>query len=376
MTMYAWIKFCGGTKSMIDYNEEKLDDEKIQCLYAGNFIGDGTALSPAEKQAHFDERTVLNQRTEVNGVSLILEFAPGKTLAADDLTDIALDFLDGIGFARQPHLVYLHEDTACQHLHIVTTNIRHDGSRIPNYNILQRLIQPVQEQINAKYNLDTRATAALKPHDPRQKIRYGKTYTRQAMADTLQYVIENYRYASLETFNAILRLYNLRAYAGSPNSWLRRHRGLLYQVTDDHGVPVNAPTKASEFPLKPTLDNLERRFAELDPADGARTRRTLDEVIRSRPASLDQFNTVLRRSQLAAVPFHDGKGGLSQLYFVDLLNKSAFSPADLGPRYEASAITESLGFDPFIRQTQEQHRSETNARSIDAKTQPKRGRHL
>ncbi|HEV2479741.1 MAG TPA: relaxase/mobilization nuclease domain-containing protein [Puia sp.] len=378
--MYALFKMCGGTKSLIDYNEEKLDDEKIQCIYAGNFIVDGTVLSPAEKQQHFDERTALNQRTYVTGVSIILEFAPGKVLTPDDLTDIAVDFLQGIGFARQPHLIYLHEDTACQHLHVVTTNIRHDGSRIPRRNIIQRLIQPVQWQINSKYGLDTPEAAVLKPHDPRQKIRYGKTYTRQAMADTLQYVMESYHYGSLDAFNAILRLYNLRAYAGNPGSWLRRHRGLLYQVTDDDGKPLNAPTKASKFAFKPTLDNLERRFAAFEPADAARVRRMVDEAIRNRPPAVDQWTNALRGGRVAAVPFWDRKGGLSQVFFVDLATKWVFSPAELGPRYEAAAIRESLGFDPFVQSTQEQQRGKNkaidNVPVIAGQTQPKRGRHL
>jgi len=378
--MHAWFKRCGGTKSLIDYNEEKLDDEKVLCIYAGNFIGDGTALSPAEKQMHFDERTALNQRTTVNGTSIVLEFAPGRVLLPDDLTDIALDFLQGIGFARQPHLVYLHEDTACQHLHIVTTNIRHDGSRIPQHNIVQRLIQPVRWQVISKYGLDTRATAGLKPHDPRQKIRYGKTYTRQAMADTLQYVMDSYHYTSLEAFNAILRLYNMRAYGGSPDSWLRRHRGLLYQVTDDNGKPVNAPTKASEFSFKPTMGNLERRFAAAATVDPGRIRRMVDEAIRSRPMSVDQFTNALRGSRVAAVPMHDRKGGLSQLFFVDLASKWVFSPDQLGSRYEAAAIRQALGFDPFVRPTQERQRGKNKAIDtvpvITPEIQPKRGRHL
>ena len=363
---------------MIDYNEEKLDGEKVECIYAGNFIVDGTTLLPAEKQQRFDERTTLNQRTKRNGVSIILEFAPGKVLDRDDLSDIALDFLDGIGFARQPHLIYLHEDTACQHLHIVTTNIRHDGRRIPTRGINRRLTQPVRWEIITKYGLDTTPRATLKPHDPRQKIRYGKTYTRKAMADTLQYVMESYHYGSLEAFNAILRLYNLRAYAGGPQSWLRRHRGLLYRITDDNGKPLNAPTRASEFAFKPTLDNLERRFTPYQATDASRIRRSLDEAIRSRPATADQFTDALRRGRLAAVPFHDRKGGLNQLFFVDLAGKSAFAPGELGSRYEPAAIRETLGFDPFVRTTAVDARQRGQDNIIDntrrTKNQPKRGR--
>ncbi len=40
-----------------------------------------------------------------------------------------------IGFGDQPYLVYQHFDARHPHIHIVTTNIKSDGSRIKTHNI-------------------------------------------------------------------------------------------------------------------------------------------------------------------------------------------------------------------------------------------------
>jgi hypothetical protein len=361
-----------GTENLLYYNETKVSKNEAQCIYAGNFVKDAVDLSPREKRKHFRERSELNQRTTSNGISLLLEFAPGKALDQDTLIDIAWDCMREIGYGSQPYLVYRHDDTSYQHLHVVTTNIRHDGTRIPDHYIGEYLIQPARQAIMEKYGLDNRPSAALKRHDPREKIQYGKAFTRQAMADTLQYVLDNYRYRSLGELNAALRLYNLKVISGAPDSWLYRNRGLMYQITNEHGKVMNAPIKASDFHFRPTLDNLEKRFAThiLQPSDIGRTQRALDEAMRSVPASVDQFTDQLRRNRLAAVPFYDRQGALKDLFFVDLASKQVLSPNDLGKPYDPAAIRQALGFDPFLKPTQEKQQQRQKTQ------EQKRGHHL
>ena len=370
--MRAKIKPCVGTENLLYYNEQKVSRNEAQCIYAGNFVKEATDLSPREKRKHFQERRELNQRTALHGISLVLEFAPGKTLDQDTLIDIAWDFMREIGYGRQPYLVYRHDDTAYQHMHIVTTNIQKDGMRIPDNYIGEYLIQPVRQIIMEKYGLDNRPSASLRQHDPREKIQYGKTFTRQAMADTLQYVLDNYHYRSVGELNAALRLYNLKVISGAPDSWLYRNRGLMYQITNDQGKVMNAPIKASDFHFRPTLDNLEQRFAThiLQPSDIGRTQRALDEAIRNKPTAPSEFTDLLRRNRLAAVPFYDRQGALKDLFYVDLASRWVLSPDDLGKPYDPAAIRQALGFDPFIKPTQEKQQQ------LQKTQKQKRGHHL
>ena len=51
------------------------------------------------------------------------------------MNTIADTYMRMIGFGQQPYLVYEHKDAGHQHIHIVTTNIRADGSKIDMNNI-------------------------------------------------------------------------------------------------------------------------------------------------------------------------------------------------------------------------------------------------
>jgi Relaxase/Mobilisation nuclease domain len=347
--MYATIKPCVGTDNLFYYNEKKLRNREADCIYAGNFLKEAAELTLQEKKQHFKDLMALNQRAINKGISLVLEFYPAKRLANEELIDITFDFMQRIDYGSQPFLIYLHEDTAYQHLHVLTTNIRYDGSRIPDHLVGARVINPTRKAIMAEYGLDIFQKIVLKEHNPQEKIQYGKTLTRQAMADSLKYILDTYTYRSLSEFNAILRLYNLKATNGSPDSWLRRNRGLLYQITDDNGKVRNAPIKSSDFPFKPTLDNLEKRFAanQRIALDAGWPRLAVDRAIDDRPATAETFKELLRRDHIAPVPFHDKQGAVIELFFVDLASKTVLSPADLGSRYEAPVISQRLGFDPF-----------------------------
>ena len=261
--------------------------------------------------------------------------------------------------------IYSHEDTACQHLHVVSTNIRTDGTRIPDHFIGKNIINPARKAIIEKYSLATHPIKNQNLRDPRQKVQYGKTYTIRAMADTLQYVIENYHYRSLEELNAVLRLYNLKANGGAPDSFLYRRRGLIYQVTDDNGKVVNAPVKASDFAFRPTLNNLERRFAAntLEGVNTSRVRAALDNAMGNHPANADQFTDHLRRNKVSIVP----SPASGDLFFVDFASRWVLSSQDLGNAYNTTSIRQTLGFDPLIKQTPE--------RQLQPKLQRTKGRH-
>ena len=59
-----------------------------------------------------------------------LNFDASDKLSQNELKEIADKYVKEIGFGEQPYLVYQHHDSGHPHIHIVTTNIRNDGSRI------------------------------------------------------------------------------------------------------------------------------------------------------------------------------------------------------------------------------------------------------
>lgn len=371
--MRAKLNMNQGMNYLVNYNEEKVTKKEAECLYAGNFLQDAGDLTTKEKKARFAGLIELNPQTIRPGTTLVVEFAPGERLPKSDLIDIACDLMDGIGFGEQPFLVYRHDDTHHQHMHIISTKVKSDGDLIPESFIGVRLLQPTARRLEKKYDLALESPEDQPRHNPREKIQYGKTATWQAVSDTLQYVLENYHYRNVAELDAALRLYNLTVKGGAPGTRMHEHGGLIYQILDEQGKPRNKPMKASKLPFKATLKNLEPRFAanrSISADEVSNVRYTLEEIFQNKPATTENFHDQLRRNRLAVVPVSGLKGEMADLHFVDLSTKRVLSVADLGSGYTAAAMRDRLGFDPLVRSGERIEQSQQKTQSL------RRGLHL
>jgi len=341
----------------IHYNQHKVAEGLAKLIHAGNFLKDAPDLSLVEKKQRFAQLIALNQRVEYNALHIAAAFAPGENISLETMIEIACEFMDRIGFGGQPFLVYQHFDTAHPHLHIVTTNIRADGSSIDLNFIGRDKSEPARKAIEEKYGLvkaqQQKKTQAyqLKPV-PVEKLQYGKRPTKQAITNALEYILDNYRYRSLPELNAILRLYNLKADAGQPGGRIRAHGGLLYQMLDEKGQGIGVPIKASSIYFKPGLKWLKVKFEDnrlIDPARINRVRSALDSVLQQRPRSWASFTDALGREQIAAVPYINRKKFLYGISFIDLDGKIVIKASDLGKAYSTRAILERLGLDTYLQ---------------------------
>jgi len=347
------------------YNEQKVKAGQAQCIYAGNFLPDAADLTPGDKRRRFSDVLQLNQRVVNTAMHIVLQFPPGEDLDNDRLIAITASYMQRIGYGDQPYLVYRHSDTASPHLHIVTITIRPDGSHIRTPFLGPRISEPARKAVEIEFGL-TKASGhkrkAIERPGPAQKIQYGKLPSEEAIANTLSYILETFRYRSIAELNAILRLYNLTAKTGRPGSRLHTFGGLLYQILDEKGQGRGAPVKASSLPFKPTLSWLETKFAEhrlLPPATVNRTRFAFDSVLRENPADGAAFRDALRRNQLAIAGEHPSDGSPTGLLLVNLAEKTVIPASELGAAYDLPALRQKLSFDPLqisITETRKQGR--------------------
>lgn len=119
-----------------------------------------------------------------------LNFDPSKKLNKEQLAEISKAYLKGIGFEKQPALIYEQRDAGHPHIHIVTTNI---------------------------------------------KAEYGKSETKKAISTVLEKVLKEYKFTTIGELNAVLNQFNVAADIGSEHSRIRKNIGILYRVLDKDG---------------------------------------------------------------------------------------------------------------------------------------------
>ncbi|MBU7569982.1 MAG: relaxase, partial [Flavobacterium sp.] len=174
-------------------------------------------------------------------------------------------------------------------------------------------------------------------------VHYGKVQSKRAIQNVLDFVIGNYRYASLPELNAILRQFNVQAERGSEDSRTFQRNGLLYRIIDSNQNPVGVPLKASSFYSKPTLQSLANRYAENDRTRQQfkqRIRNAIDLLLKDKKISLRELSTALQKQGIIVCPRRSGEGQLYGITYIDHTTKCVFNGSVLGKSYSAKGLQE------------------------------------
>lgn len=210
--MVARINTGKSISKALNYNEQKVQQGKAELLSASGFLKEVGRLSFYEKIGLFKKYQSLNTRVDTNTFHASLNFDPSEKLTNEKLVKIAEAYMDKIGFGQQPYLVYRHCDSAHPHIHIVSTNIQRDGSRISMHNLGRNQSEKARKEIELEFGLVEAGgkkaveSLLLMPVNA-QKINYGKSETKRAISNVLAAVINQYKFTSLPELNAVLKLY-------------------------------------------------------------------------------------------------------------------------------------------------------------------------
>ncbi len=329
---------------MLNYNERKIAEGKAELLVAARYGSE--QLNFRQKLERLARLAARNSRSKTNAVHISLNFAPGEKLDQDTLISIAYQYMQGIGFGDQPFLVYQHIDAGHPHLHIATTSIRPDGKRISLHNIGKNQSEATRKQIEKDFGL-VRAEAQQKQQADRPaKIIYGKTDTKRAITNVVNYLVNQYNYSNLAELNVLLKQYNVVANRGAEGTRMHAKNGLVYQVLDAKGEEMGVPIKASSIYGQPTLKNLNEKFKKnivSRQLAKATLKNKLDKTFHMHPG-MDKvaFTKKMKEEQVDVVFRENKQGKVFGLNFIDHQTKSVFKGSDVAEHYSASKILSKL----------------------------------
>jgi hypothetical protein len=331
---------------MLNYNENKASEGQAELIIASKYGREPEDLNfyqKLERLTHLAER---NSRAKTNALHISLNFDVGENLSKEQLHSIASRYMEGIGFGEQPFLVYQHFDAGHPHLHIATTNIQPDGKRIDLHNLGKTKSEETRKAIEIEFNLvkaESKQTQVpgIRPIKP-EKIRYGKTDTKRAITNVVNYLTNQYNYTNLAELNILLKQYNVIADRGAADTRMFQKGGLVYQALSEKNEKIGVPIKASTIYGNPTLRNLEQKFQE-----NAHDRRypkamlknILDKTFHLNP-KIDKaaFINLLKKEQVDVIFRENNQGKVYGLNFIDHKNKAVFKGSDIAEHYSASKI--------------------------------------
>jgi len=347
--MVARILTGKSIRGLINYNESKVTEGMAELILASRFGLEIEQLELRHKVARFEHLTRLNSAIKTNAVHILLNFDRSDKIDVGTFQPIATDYMEKIGFGEQPFLVYQHFDANHPHIHIVTTNVQSDGTRIDMHNIGRTLSEKARKEIELEYKLIKAESRGKEQQIVPVRIKsanYTGKPTKRSIYNVVTSVLRSYKFTSLAEYNAVLRNFNVIADRGAEDSIMFEKRGLVYSVLDESGKRIGIPFKASSFAGKPTLNKVEGKFAF-----NATKRKINAEQLSEIIARIVDGSGKLDRNLLIHAL---GKQGVS-LYFrqntegrvygvtyVDHNTRSVFNGSDLGKNYSAKAILERL----------------------------------
>ena len=349
--MVAKITIPKSIEAALNYNEKKVQNGTATCLYAGNYLNSAERMNFYQKLNGFEMNNRLNKIATTKTLHVSLNFDPSEKLSNDKLAEIASVYMDKIGFREQPYLVYQHFDAGHPHVHIVSTTIRSDGTRINTHNIGRNQSEKARKEIEQMYKL-VRAEnqkqifkQQIKPVDV-AKVIYGKTETKRSISNVVNSVVNNYKFTSIPELNAALKQFNVIADRGNEEGRIYKNRGLIYRILDANGNKIGVPIKASTISGKPTLNNLEKKFTINETTREPykqRIKNAIDEVFKAQTSSIKQLMEELEKKQVYTVIRQNAEGRIYGITFVDNNCKCVFNGSDLGKGYSAAALQSRVG---------------------------------
>jgi hypothetical protein len=373
--MVAIVESSGDTRQTLRYNEEKLTEGKALFLGAFNYWQEDAQLTFDDKLDRLSDLAALNERVQQHTIHFSLNFHPDDQLSDKTMRQIAQEFLHDVDLGEQPALVYRHIDAGHPHIHIVTTNIRPDGSRILNDKRDPHYMQKICAQLDQRHQL---IPVVARQHQPMisspSRLEYGKSPTKTGITGVLDHVLDKFAYTSLDELNAVLSLYRVRADRGSEYGRMYHSRGLYYRMIDEKGVKIGAPIKASAFPQRPTLGYLEQKYEahrQIKQQHMQTVRTWVDWSLRGDdPSSLAEWRQALQRDKIQVVTprvpvprrqkvsssneipitnpaprIHDGHG----FFYINFSDYTVYRDTDLGPNYSAAVILQRTGLGENIQ---------------------------
>jgi hypothetical protein len=148
----------------VNYNTDKIDNGRGELMTVRNF---GTLQGLANLRPE-DYKNYLKMVSATNKAVSKPQFhvaisAKGRSHDKHQLTEIAIKWLERMGYGEQPYLLVFHKDTANNHIHLVTTRISKQGKKINSAFEKNRAIHQLNKVmgLDEKHNAQTDIEKAL-----------------------------------------------------------------------------------------------------------------------------------------------------------------------------------------------------------------------
>ena len=343
--MVAKINYGSSLFRALAYNGEKVNEGVAKILETNKVFSpaDGTHDISACMQ-DFMAYMPSHVLTKKPVIHISLNPHPDDSLTDEQFSAIAWEYIEKMGYANQPFIVYKHEDIDRHHLHIVTLAVDERGKKINDGNNFYTSTRILKE-LEQKYGLIPAQMRKEKEVFRLQKVCYGDGENlKKQLVSVIRPAAKFYHCPSFKEYRALLSTYNICVEEVKGEIHGKTYMGLLYFATDDKGNKVGKVFKSSLFGKSVGYEALQNRFKaskeKLKEKHLAPKTKAIVAGALKRSATREDFRGNLHRRGIDVIFRENEEGRLYGVTFIDHNNGCVVNGSRLGKELSANAIAE------------------------------------
>ena len=355
--MIAKISSTENLGGALGYNFKKVEKEEASILLAqGLYQNKEGTYTMAEVFADMQAVIPEKCRTKKMVFHCSLNPHPDEKLSDETLTQIAKEYMETLGYGKQPYIVFKHNDIAREHIHIVSLRVDSRGQKI-NDRFEKRRSKKITDALEKRFGLIPSSKFADKAVEETTKIDITRGNIKEQVASALRMVLKHYRFCSLGEFNAILSKYNLVVEEVKTEFRGKKYDGLVYVPTDDKGGKISTPINASDIGrgvgYTAVLNKMQKSKQAIKPLRSIIRNKVL-QTMRTSPKTEEELRQRLEEQSLRVFIRKNESGRIYGITFIDDKEGIALNGSRLGKGYAANVFNGYFSIpthNPFLDET-------------------------
>lgn len=335
--MVAKISLGNSLYGAIVYNGEKINKENGRLLDTNKIYNDGSGHIDIKRAfADFMQWMPTTTKTERPMVHISLNPHPDDVLSDAQLSAIAREYMEKMGFGDMPYMVYKHTDINRHHMHIVALRVKTDGTCISDKNNFYRS-KEITRELEKKYGLKTAEREKVTPDTPLLKIDPSGDLKKQVAA-VVKIIGMRYKFQTIGEYNAVLGLFNVKCENTDGRINGREYHGLVYFALDDYGNVIASPFKASRLGKFARRDAIDAKYERAkEKIDIAPTKEAVADVM-AHCTDKDDFISQLKAKNIDVLFRYTEEGRIYGVTFIDHNTMTVLNGSRLGKEFSANAL--------------------------------------
>ena len=355
--MIAKISATENLGGSLGYNFKKVEKGEASILLAAELYQNKEGrYTMGEVFADMEALIPKKCRTRKTVFHCSLNPHPDERLSDETLMQIAKEYMEALGYGKQPYIVFKHNDIAREHIHIVSLRVDSEGKKI-NDKFEKRRSKQITDTLERKYNLIPSSKVSNKEEVETPKVDISKENIKEQVASALRMVLKHYKFCSLGELNAILSRYHLAVEEVKTEFRGKKYDGLVYVPTDEKGNKAGTPIHASDIgrgvgytAVQNRMQKSKQNVKPLIPT----VRNKVLKTMRTSPNTEKELRQRLEEQGLRVVIRKNESGRIYGITFIDDKAGIALNGSRLGKGYAANVFNTYFSnptHNPFLDKT-------------------------